>query len=416
MEVIHHRNDCRGCGSKELDLVFSLKPSPIGDAFVTSDKLIEAQPCYPIDLHLCRRCGLAQLLDVIDAGILYGDYIYLTSSSLGLKEHFGAYADNVMERCRLSQNALVIDIGSNDGTLLRRFMEHGMRVLGVEPSARIASQANAQGIETIDNFFSRDLAKAISAKYGYAKVITANNVFANIDDLTGWVDAVKVLLDNDGVFVFESFYLADLLQNKVFDFIYHEHLSAFSVKPIEALFKRVGLELATIQRVPTKGGSLRYFVQRSGGPLVNDGAVVELLAHEENIGLYCKNTYSGFADMINSLKEKTRAFLVQAKTEGKSIVGFGASITGTTLIHHFEIGDCLDFLVDDNPAKQGRFSPGLHLPVLAVSELYERKPDYVVILAWRYAEPFIKNNRKYLDNGGGFIIPVPEFKVVKNVR
>lgn len=412
--VIHRRSDCRGCGSRDLELVFSLKPSPIGDAYVTPERVSVPQPSYPIDLHMCRQCGLAQILDVIDPEILYGEYIYVTASSMGLAEHFRSYADSVTDRCRLSPDSLVVDIGSNDGTLLRCFQQRGMNVLGVEPAAHIAAQATAGGIETIDRFFTPDLAMQMVAEHGHARLVTANNVFANIDDLKSWVDAVNELLAGDGVFVFESYYLADLVQNMVFDFIYHEHLSAFSVKPIQALFGRVGLELAAVQRVPTKGGSLRYFVQRPGGPLANDGSVGEMRALEDSMGLYRKETFSAFADKINGLKEKTRKFLAQAKREGKSIAGFGASITGTTLIYHFEIGGYLDYLVDDNLAKQGRFSPGLHLPVLPSSALSERKPDYVVVLAWRFAEPFIRKNRAYLEGGGSFVIPVPEFKVVAN--
>ena len=414
VDVIRRRNDCRACGSGDLDLVFSLKPSPVGDAYVTAEKVNVLQPSYPIDLYMCRQCGLAQLIDVIDPEILYGEYIYVTASSLGLAEHFRGYADSVIDRCRLSQGSLVVDLGSNDGTLLRPFQERGMRVLGVEPAAHIAAQASASGIKTIDKFFEPGLAKQIVAEYGHAKVVTANNVFANIDDLSSWVNAVNELLSPDGVFVFESYYLADLVQNMVFDFIYHEHLSAFSVKPIQTLFGRVGLELVAVQRVSTKGGSLRYFVQRPGGPLAKDGSVVEMRALEDNMGLYRKETFSAFADKINGLKEQTKKFLVQAKKEGKTIAGFGASITGTTLIYHFEIGGYLDYLVDDNPAKQGRYSPGLHLPVLPSAALSDRKPDYVVVLAWRYAEPFIKKSHAYLESGGRFVIPVPEFRVVAN--
>lgn len=411
-EVIHRRSDCRACGSLDLDLVFSLKPCPIGDAYVTAERLSVPQPSYPIDLHMCGQCGLAQLIDVIDPEILYGEYIYVTASSLGLAEHFRSYADSVTDRCRLSPGSLVVDLGSNDGTLLRQFKDRGMRVLGVEPASHIAAQATASGIKTIDRYFEAGLATQMVAEYGHAKVITANNVFANIDDLTSWVNAVNELLAADGVFVFESYYLADLVQNMVFDFIYHEHLSAFSVKPIQALFRRVGLDLIAVQRVPTKGGSLRYFVQRTGGPLSNDGSVSEMLALEDKMGLYRKETFSAFADKVTGLKDRTRQFLLKARSEGKSIAGFGASITGTTLIYHFEIASCLDYLVDDNPAKQGRYSPGLHLPVLPTTALYERKPDYVVILAWRYAEPFLRNNQAYLDGGGCFVIPVPDFKVV----
>jgi hypothetical protein len=410
--VIHRRSTCRVCEGHDLELVFSLKPSPIGDAYVTSDKINVIQSSYPIELYMCKGCGLAQLIDVIDPDVLYGEYIYVTASSIGLAEHFQAYAHSVIDRCSLKQGSLVVDIGSNDGTLLRQFQQRGMSVLGVEPATHIAAQATASGIKSFDKFFTPELARQMVKEHGHAKLITANNVFANINDLLSWVNAINELLDDNGVFVFESYYLADLVQNMVFDFIYHEHLSAFSVKPMQSLFQRVGLELVAVERVPTKGGSLRYFVQRPGGPLIKDGTVDEMLVLEENMGLYRKETFVEFADKINGLKVQAKKFLAKAKSEGKSIAGFGASITVTTLIYHFEIGEYLDYLVDDNPAKQKRFSPGLHLQVLPSSALYERKPDYVIILAWRFAEIIIRKNQAYLKGGGHFLIPVPEFKVI----
>lgn len=412
VDVIHRRCDCRGCGSRNLELMFSLKPSPIGDAYVLPEKVNIPQPSYPIDLHICRDCGFAQILDVIDPEILYGEYIYVTGSSVGLPEHFLSYADGVISRCKLRSGSLVVDIGSNDGTLLQCFKKQGMNVLGVEPASHIAAHATANGVKTLARFFSPALAKEIVAASGPASVITSNNVFANIDDLASWVTAIGELLAHDGVYVFESFYLADVVKNMVFDFIYHEHLSAFSVKPIKKLFERAGLELIAVQHVATKGGSLRYFVQRPGGPLADDGSVAGFLATEERMGLYRKETYIAFAEKIDRLKQKTREFLIRAKREGKSVAGFGASITGTTLIYHFEIGEYLDYLVDDNPAKQGRFSPGLHLPVYPTSALAERKPDYVLVLAWRFSNIFIEKNQAYLKNGGCVAIPVPDFRMV----
>jgi hypothetical protein len=411
--VIHRRDNCRGCGNHHLKLVFSLRPSPIGDAYVTKDKLKEPQPSYPIDLYMCSNCGLAQILDVIDPKILYGEYIYLTASSHGLSEHFRDYADSVAKLCRLETGSLVIDIGSNDGTLLRNFQQRGMKVLGIEPASHIAEIANIGGIRTVNGFFTPDLAKQILDEYGYPQLITANNVFANVDDLVSWVNGINLLLSGDGVFVFESYYLADLVQNMVFDFIYHEHLSAFSVKPVLALFDQVGLEVAAIRRVDTKGGSLRYFIQRRGGPLAKDTSVVEMLAEEERIGLYRVETYRAFTDKINRQKKRMINFLAQAKRDGKSVAGFGASITGTTLIYHFEIGHYLDYLIDDNAAKQGRFSPGLHLPVYPTTILRERKPDYLIALAWRFVKPFLAKNQSYIEAGGSLIIPVPQFKIVK---
>lgn len=411
-QIIHRRTTCRACGSHDLDLVFALKPTPIGDDYVTAERLGEAQPSYPIDLFMCGQCGLAQITDIIDPDVLYGNYIYVTQSSPGLHAHFHAYARNVVQRCQLAPGSRVMDLGSNDGTLLRSFKTLGMDVLGVEFAAHIAEQATASGIPTIGKFFDRGLAKDILAQHGPARVITANNVFANIDDLGSWVDGINTLLADDGVFVFESYYLADLIDNMVFDFIYHEHLSSFSVRPIQALFARVGLELTAIERVATKGGSLRYFVQRPQGPVQPDGSVQQLLEEEDRKGIYRKDTYDAYAARIDALKRQTLDFLRQAKAENKTVAGFGASITCTTLIYHFELGQYLDYLVDDNQAKQGRYSPGWHLPVLPSSAIYERKPDYVLVLAWRFGEPFIQKHQAYLEQGGHFIQPVPDFKIV----
>ena len=414
-DVIHRRDTCRGCDGNDLEMVLCLKPSPIGDDFITADNLHLHQPSYPLDLFMCKTCGLAQLIDVIDPDTLYGEYIYVTASSTGLSDHFRNYAESVINACSIKPGSLVVDLGSNDGTLLRHFQHKGMIVLGVEPAEHIASKATYSGITTLGEFFSPVLAKKIVSNHGHAKLITANNVFANIDDLMSWVDAVNELLDEDGVFVFESYYLADLLQNMVFDFIYHEHLSSFSVRPMQALFRRVGLELIAVERVDTKGGSLRYFVQRTLGRLKNNGSVMKMLAFEQSIGLYRRETFTDYAEKINSLKEQTKKFIAKAKSEGKRIAGFGASITGTTLINHFEIGEFLDYLVDDNIAKHGRFSPGLHLPVYPSSVLCERNPDYVIILAWRFFEIIIRNNEDYLKSGGQFIIPVPKFNLISGI-
>lgn len=412
--VMYQRTDCRACASPDLELVFALKPTPIGDDYVTKERLSEVQPSYPIDTYLCKHCGLAQIIDVIDPDVLYGNYIYVTQSSFGLNSHFQSYAERVVARCAAAPGSLVIDLGSNDGTLLRSFKGLGMQVLGVEFAAHIAEQATASGIETIGKFFERDLAKQIVASHGHARLVTANNVFANIDDLRSWVDGINELLADDGVFIFESYYLADLIDNMVFDFIYHEHLSSFSVKPMQILFRSVGLELVAVERVATKGGSLRYFVQRPGGSLAKDGSVETLLAEEEEKGLYRKETYDAYAAKIDGLKQQTLQVLKDAKSAGKTIAGFGASITVTTLIYHFGIGEYFDYLVDDNQAKQGRFSPGLHIPVLPTSALYERKPDYVVLLAWRFADAFMQKNQAYLQQGGCFVVPVPELRIIKN--
>jgi hypothetical protein len=216
----------------------------------------------------------------------------------------------------------------------------------------------------------------------------------------------------DGVFVFESFYLADVIENMVFDFIYHEHLSAFSVAPVQRFFQRMGMQLIDVQRIPTKGGSLRYTIQLAGGPRAVSPSVASMLKFEDCFRLYHPETYKSFLTKIDGFKQLILANLKKLKNEGKKIAGYGASITGTTLIYHFEIGEYLDYLIDDNPAKQGRFSPGLHIPVYPSQIISERNPDYVIILAWRFAKAIMQKNNKYLEHGGKFIVPLPEFKII----
>jgi SAM-dependent methyltransferase len=397
-----------------MDLVYQLAPTPIGDAYVTADQLNIFQEKYPIDMFLCHDCGLVQLLDVIEPEILYGDYIYQTSSSPEMQAHFPGYAKGVVERIRPARDALVVDIGSNDGTLLGHFKKNGLRVLGVEPASEIAQAATKNGVNTIAGFFTPELALRIKQEHGPASIITANNVIANIDDLFSLTEGIRSLLTPDGVFIFESFYLADVIENKVFDFIYHEHLSAFSVAPVQRFFNKMGMELIDTQRVPTKGGSLRYTVQLAGGSRPVSSSVGSLLDFENRMGLYSPEIYKAFLLEIDRLKQCILKDLKKLKYEGKTIAGYGASITGTTLIYHFDIGGYLDYLIDDNPAKQGRFSPGLHIPVYSPDLLYDRKPDYVVILAWRFAEPILGKHKEFLRRGGKFIIPVPEYRIISN--
>lgn len=412
MSVISRRSTCRLCSGQNLDLVFQLAPSPIGDAYVTKGQLRKKQKSYPIDLFLCRECGLSQLLDVIDPEVLYGDYIYLTGSSLGLRDHFQEYANNVIKKIMPSKESLIIDIGSNDGILLSYFKKSGYKVLGVEPARHIAERASLSGIETLPDFFNPQLTKKIIKEHGHASVITANNVYANIDDLKTFTQGIRSLMAPDGVFIFESFYLADVIQNMVFDFIYHEHLSAFAVKPIQSFFSQLGMELIDVKRIPTKGGSIRYYVQLKDGPRKIDSSVPSMIKFEEKFGLYNPETFHVFSDKVNALKTQTCDLMSDIEAQGKKIAGYGASITGTTLIYHFNMGNFLEYLIDDNRDKQGRFSPGLHLPVYSSEMLYEKMPDYAVVLAWRFAEPIINKHKEFINQGGHFIIPVPKLRVI----
>ena len=408
----YHRDTCRLCGSRNLEIGLHYVPTPPADAYVPVEQRDVVQEVYPLDLYLCHDCGFSQLCDVIRADSIYVDYIYETKSSLGLVDHFKRYANAVLDRIKPPPGALVIDLGSNDGTLLRAFKERGMIVLGVDPAREIAQDATASGVETLPEFFTAELSSRIRRERGAAAIITANNIYANVDELGEFTDNIRKLLKPDGVFVFESYYLGDLIENMVFDFIYHEHLSSFSVTPLVGFFRRHGMELIDAQRVLTKGGSLRYTVQLAGGPRPVAQAIGELLAEEERRGLGRIETFKAFSAKIEAAKQELIGLLAKLKSEGKTMAGYGASATTTTLIYHFGLGNFLDYLVDEYSRKQNVLSPGLHLPVLAPQALLDRKTDYVVIIAWRYVEPILEKNRSFRDRGGRFIVPLPKLQVI----
>ena len=408
---VFRRETCRLCGGNDLELVLPVAPTPPGDVYVSVERLGEVQETYPLDIFLCHNCGHIQLLNVVDPEILYGNYIYKTSISLGLAEHFQRYADEVLRRVNPSKGSLVVDIGSNDGTLLRFFQERGMCILGIDPARDIARKATESGIETLPTFFTAELAHQIKNEHGPATIVTANNTFANVDDLADMTEGIRDLLVSDGVFIFETGYLVDLIQKALFDNIYHEHLGYFSVKPLEAFFRRHRLELIDIERLPTKGGSLRGTVQLAGGPRRVSPSVARLMALETNLSLDRAETFRAFAAKIDNVKNQLFSLLRNFKARGKTIAGYGASVGVTTLIYYFDLGNMLSFIVDDNPRRHNLFSPGLHILVLSPQAIYDRKPDYVVILAWRYAEPIMKKHQVFLEQGGHFIIPLPKIKV-----
>jgi SAM-dependent methyltransferase len=413
MSATHYRREtCRLCGGRNLDVALHYEPTPPADAYVPINQRDLVQQVFPLDLYLCRDCGFSQLCDVIRADSIYVDYIYETKSSLGLVDHFRRYANSVLDRIKPPPGALVVDLGSNDGTLLRPFKERGMTVLGIDPAREIARDATASGVETLPEFFTADLSSKIRNERGAAAIVTANNIYANVDELGDFTDNIRTLLSADGVFIFESFYLGDLIDNMVFDFIYHEHLSSFSVAPLVTFFKRHGMELIDVERVPTKGGSLRYTVQLAGGPRKVTKAVMDLLADEERRGLNRIETFKAFSARIEAAKAQLRSLLAKLKSEGKTTAGYGASATTTTLIYHFGLGDYLDYLVDEYSRKQNTLTPGMHLPVLGPQALIDRQTDYVVILAWRYVQPILDKNRAYRDRGGKFIVPLPKLEVI----
>lgn len=410
--LCYHRNSCRLCDSTDVSLVLKLTPSPPVDAYITKSRLGEKQESFPMDLYLCQDCGHGQLLDVVSPKLLFGDYIYTTSSSPGLVDYFGKYAADVFAQLKLPANGMALDIGSNDGTLLSFFKAQGLRVLGVDPAKDIAAVATSKGIETLPEFFGGQLAKKLRADRGLMDLVTANNVFAHSDTLGDMAEGVKLLLAPEGVFVFEVSYLLDMIENMVFDFIYHEHLSHHSVKPLQIFLRRHGLHLFAVECTPSKGGTIRCFAQLAGGPRPEQPSVVQMLQREESFGLYRLKTYEEYAARVDQAKKQLQDLLKKLTGEGKTIGGYGASATGTVLTYHFDLGNVMRFIIDDNPLRQNRYSPGHHLPIVSSKVLAEEKPDYVIILAWRFAELIINRNQDFLKQGGHFIIPLPNLRVV----
>jgi len=410
--MVRRRIDCRLCAGQRLTKVLALAPTPPANAFVRATELSKPQELFPLDVFFCEECAHVQLLDIVDPRVLFENYVYVSGTSPAFVAHFENYAKDLLNRFKPAAGSLVLDIGSNDGTLLRFFKQAGMKVLGIDPAKNIAESATKNGIETLPTFFTTKLAKEIRDQRGAAKIITGNNVFAHIDDLRGVVQGIKTLLAPDGVFAFEVSYLLDVYENTLFDTIYHEHLDYHSVKPLILFFRANGMELIEAIRVPSHGGSLRGVAKMSEDPYSVGSSVKEAVALEEKLGLHKAVTFVQFGQNIDQLKKELGQLLRKLKAAGKSIAGFGAPAKATTLMYHFGIGpDLIDFIIDDSPLKQGLYSPGLHIPVLPASAIAERKPDYLVLLAWNFAGPIMQKNQSYRQQGGHFIVPIPKVEI-----
>ncbi len=408
------RESCRMCDSSALSKALSLTPTPPGNDFLSKDELGRKEPIYPLDLYFCEECHHIQLGHVVSPTILYQkNYSYVSSTSLHFVNHLKRYAKDMVERFNLKPNDLVVDIGSNDGSCLRFFKEKGMNVLGVDPAIEIAEKANENGIKTVADFFDYDLAIELRKEYGSAKYITSHNACAHIDDLFNVVKGVEHLLDDDGLFVLEVGYFVDVYNNTWFDTIYHEHLDYHTVAPFEKLFARVGMEVVSVERIEPQGGSIRVITQKIGGTIKRDKSVDDLIKLEHKLGLDRIDSLSQLNAKINSVRDNLQKLLYSLKKEGKKIAGFGAPTKATTLMNHFGLNEkILDFIVDDNDLKQGLFTPITHIPILPPSVLYERKPDYLLILAWNFSDQIMKINKRYSDEVGRFILPMPNPSIV----
>jgi len=400
---------CRICSSTNLKLILDLENQPPANALIDKNMLDNIEEKFPLRLFWCNDCFLVQLLDIVNKEFLFKNYLYMTSASTPIVNHFSEYAKSIYEKFLYNiDNPLVVEIGSNDGSLLSGFKKLGVSILGIEPASNLSKIANDSKITTINDFFSTNIAKEI-ANSNQVSVIVANNVIAHIEDLHDLMKGIKIIIDNDGIFIFEVPYLIDFIKKLEFDTIYHEHLSYFSILPLIKLMSQFGLEIFDIEKYDVHGGSLRIFVSKKNNFKINN-SVQKFIDDEYEFGLNDFAVYEKFAIKVYELKKNLKKILLQLKKENKSIFGYGASAKGNVLLNFCNIdNELLDFIVDTTTLKHGKYTPGTHIPVISSEKFLEKgKNDVALLLAWNYADFILKKEELFRKKGGKFLIPVPE--------
>lgn len=404
---------CRFCGGAQLQPFLDLGITPHADRFLTEAQLNEEETYYPLTVVLCGHCGLSQLNYTVDPKKLYQEnYIYDPSVNSAGVQHYREFAKSVTNKFSLNKNDLVVDVGSNVGVLLRAFKETGVRILGIDPAKNMARIAVQNGVPTIMDFFIPQAAQLARKKYGPAKIVVGTNVFAHIYDHHLFMEALKILLSRDGVFIFESPHFVNLTKNLEYDTIYHQHLLYLLLKPVIDFFKKYNMEVFDVETYPIHGGSFRVFVSRKGLYTIQP-SVQRMLAQEEKEGVYSLSRLKRFARDVYLHRFELVDLLRNLKTKNKSIAIVSAPAKGMTLLNYCRIGpELIDFATEKSKLKIGRFTPGTHIPILDDAELLRRQPDYALLLAWNFAPQIMKNLKEYKEKGGKFIIPIPKPKIV----
>jgi len=411
------RSSCRICGSTDLHKFLNLGEHPLSDAFISEDQIERKEELFfPLSIHVCKECNHMQLLDVVNARLLFPeDYALFSSVSPALVGHFRAYANEVYQKFGKMDNKFVVEIASNDGVLLAPIKELGFKVLGVEPTTNTAEVARSRGIEVVGNFFSEASSEKLAEQYERAGIVIANNVLAHVDEPADFVRGVKNILDPKGVFIFEVQHGLELIKNTEFDNIYHEHLSFFAARPLDVLMKRCGMKIFDVKMVATQGGSLRCYATHVESDVYGEtDALGKIVDAEIKEGLRDIETYDKFGERAHAIKAELLDIISGIKNNEKSIVGYGAPAKGNTLLNFCGIGpESVRYCVDKTPFKFGKFTPGMHIPVVS-DEVIKKDghPDFYLLLIWNYLDAILEREKEYREKGGKFIVPIPDARVI----
>ena len=411
--MTHHR-PCRFCGSP-LSLSFAdLGMSPLSNAYLKPEQINRMEPFYPLHAWVCESCYLVQLEEFESPEHIFSDYAYFSSFSDSWLDHARRYTEQVARRFNLGTSSLVVEIASNDGYLLQYFVSRGVPVLGIEPAANVAVEAERKGVPTLVKFFGTSTARELAAAGRQADLLLGNNVLAHVPDLNDFVAGMAILLKPGGVITMEFPHLLKLMQENQFDTIYHEHFSYFSFLVVERVFAAHGLILFDVEEIPTHGGSLRIFAKHAANKALPVGERVSALRRrEQEAGLDHADAYRAFAEQVKATKRALLRFLIEANEAGKRVVGYGAPAKGNTLLNYCGVrNDLLEYTVDLSPHKQGHFLPGTHIPVYAPEKIRETRPDYVLILPWNLKDEIVQQMADVRSWGGRFVVPIPEVRVL----